>query len=50
MRISVLTENQPGPFTPAEHGSSYLIEFDGEWILIDAGQSDMFLKTALPIM
>jgi len=33
-------------FTPAEHGLSYLIEFDGKRILFDAGQSDMFLKNA----
>ncbi len=46
MRISVLTENQPGPFTPAEHGLSYVIEFDGKRILFDTGQSDMFLKNA----
>jgi len=46
MKISVLTENQPGPFTPAEHGLSYLIESDGKRILFDAGQSDMFLKNA----
>src|SRR4030043_1119227 len=46
MKISVLAENYPGAFTPAEHGLSYLIEFDGKRILFDAGQSDMFLKNA----
>jgi len=46
MRISVLTENNAGPFTEAEHGLSYLIEFDGRRILFDAGQSDMFLRNA----
>jgi 7,8-dihydropterin-6-yl-methyl-4-(beta-D-ribofuranosyl)aminobenzene 5'-phosphate synthase len=46
MKISVLTENQPGLFTPAEHGLSYLIEYDGNRILFDTGQSDMFLKNA----
>lgn len=46
MRVSVLTENQPGPFIPAEHGLSYLIEYDGKKILFDTGQSDMFLKNA----
>jgi len=46
MKISVLTDNYPGAFTPAEHGLSYLIEFDGKRILFDAGQSDMFLKNA----
>jgi 7,8-dihydropterin-6-yl-methyl-4-(beta-D-ribofuranosyl)aminobenzene 5'-phosphate synthase len=46
MRISVLTENQPGTFTAAEHGLSYLIEYDGKRILFDTGQSDMFIKNA----
>ena len=46
MRISVLTENHAGSFTQAEHGLSYLIEFDGKRILFDTGQSDMFLKNA----
>jgi 7,8-dihydropterin-6-yl-methyl-4-(beta-D-ribofuranosyl)aminobenzene 5'-phosphate synthase len=46
MRVSVLTENQPGSFTPAEHGLSYLIEYDGIKILFDTGQNDMFLKNA----
>lgn len=46
MQISVLTENHAGPFTLAEHGLSYLIEFDGKRILFDTGQSDLFLKNA----
>ena len=46
MRISVLTENHAGSFTMAEHGLSYLIEFNGKGILFDTGQSDMFLKNA----
>ncbi|MCU0473759.1 MAG: MBL fold metallo-hydrolase [Bacteroidales bacterium] len=46
MQISVLTENHAGAFTLAEHGLSYLIEFDGKRILFDTGQSDMFLKNA----
>ena len=46
MKISILTENQPGTFTPSEHGLSYLIEHDGKRILFDTGQSDMFLKNA----
>jgi len=46
MKISVLTDNSPGAFTPAEHGLSYLIEFDGKRILFDAGQSNLFLKNA----
>jgi 7,8-dihydropterin-6-yl-methyl-4-(beta-D-ribofuranosyl)aminobenzene 5'-phosphate synthase len=46
MKISVLTDNHPGARTPAEHGLSYLIEYDGIRILFDTGQSDMFLKNA----
>jgi len=46
MKISVLTENNPGPLTAAEHGLSYLIEADGKRILFDAGQSDLFRKNA----
>jgi len=46
MKISVLTENQPGKVTPAEHGLSYLIEADGKKILFDTGQSDLFLRNA----
>ncbi len=46
MKISVLTENCAGSYTMAEHGLSYLIEFDGKTILFDTGQSDMFLKNA----
>jgi 7,8-dihydropterin-6-yl-methyl-4-(beta-D-ribofuranosyl)aminobenzene 5'-phosphate synthase len=46
MTISVLTENQPGNFTAAEHGLSYLIEHDDRKILFDTGQSDLFLKNA----
>ena len=46
MKISVLAENYPGSFTPAEHGLSYLIDYDGKRILFDTGQSDMFLKNA----
>jgi 7,8-dihydropterin-6-yl-methyl-4-(beta-D-ribofuranosyl)aminobenzene 5'-phosphate synthase len=46
MKIFVLTENQPGKATPAEHGLSYLIEADGNRILFDTGQSDLFLRNA----
>jgi 7,8-dihydropterin-6-yl-methyl-4-(beta-D-ribofuranosyl)aminobenzene 5'-phosphate synthase len=49
MRISVLTENYAGIATMAEHGLSYLIEFDGKRILFDTGQSDMFLKNAIKL-
>lgn len=46
MKISVLTDNSPGPHTPAEHGLSYFIEYDGLRLLFDTGQSDMFLHNA----
>jgi 7,8-dihydropterin-6-yl-methyl-4-(beta-D-ribofuranosyl)aminobenzene 5'-phosphate synthase len=46
MTISILTDNHPGVRTPAEHGLSYLIEFDGKSLLFDTGQSDMFLRNA----
>ena len=46
MKVSVLTENNAGELTGAEHGLSYLIEYDGRRILFDTGQSDLFLKNA----
>jgi len=46
MKISILTDNHPGPGFPAEHGLSYFIEFDGMRLLFDAGQSDLFLRNA----
>lgn len=46
MKITVLTENIAGGKFLAEHGLSYLIETDGEQILFDTGQSDVFLKNA----
>jgi 7,8-dihydropterin-6-yl-methyl-4-(beta-D-ribofuranosyl)aminobenzene 5'-phosphate synthase len=46
MKLSVLADNHPGVNTPAEHGFSYLIEFDGKRLLFDTGQSDMFIKNA----
>jgi len=46
MKISVLTDNHAGPYTQAEHGLSYFVEYDGNRILFDAGQSDLFLKNA----
>ncbi len=46
MIISILTDNNPGSHLPAEHGLSYLIEYDGKKVLFDTGQSDMFLRNA----
>ena len=46
MKISVLTENHAGAFTHAEHGLSYLIEHEGDRVLFDTGQSDMFIRNA----
>ena len=46
MKISILTDNHPGVNTPAEHGLSYIIEYDGKRLLFDAGQSEMFLKNS----
>ncbi|NMC40208.1 MAG: MBL fold metallo-hydrolase [Bacteroidales bacterium] len=46
MKISVLTDNHAGGYTPAEHGLSYLIESEGKKILFDTGQSDMFIRNA----
>lgn len=46
MTISILTDNFPGENLPAEHGLSYLIEFEGKKLLFDTGQSDLFLKNA----
>jgi len=47
MTISILTDNYPGSHTMAEHGLSYLIEYDGMKILFDAGQSDLFSQNAV---
>jgi 7,8-dihydropterin-6-yl-methyl-4-(beta-D-ribofuranosyl)aminobenzene 5'-phosphate synthase len=46
MIISVLTDNYPGEHTPAEHGLSYLIEHDGQRLLFDTGQSNLFMENA----
>ena len=46
MRISILTENSPGTYTQAEHGLSYLIEYNSKKILFDTGQSELFLQNA----
>ncbi|MDD4383692.1 MAG: MBL fold metallo-hydrolase [Bacteroidales bacterium] len=46
MKISVLVDNTPGPNTLAEHGLSYLIDYNGKQILFDTGQTDLFLRNA----
>lgn len=46
VRVSVLTENNAGEYTAAEHGLSYMVESDDTRILFDTGQSDLFLKNA----
>lgn len=46
MKISILTDNNPGGKTGAEHGLSYFIEHEGRKILFDTGQSDLFLRNA----
>jgi len=46
MKLTVLTENTAGGKFLAEHGLSYLIEYDGKNILFDTGHSDVFLANA----
>jgi 7,8-dihydropterin-6-yl-methyl-4-(beta-D-ribofuranosyl)aminobenzene 5'-phosphate synthase len=46
MKISVLVDNTPGVNTLAEHGLSYLIDYEDKQILFDTGQSDLFLRNA----
>ncbi len=46
MRISVITNDQPGTDTGSEHGFSCFIEFDHKRILFDTGQSNLFLINA----
>jgi len=46
MNIYILTDNLPGDNFQAEHGLSYLIEFEGKKLLFDTGQSNLFLKNA----
>lgn len=50
MKISVLSDNHAGTYTVAEHGLSYLIEFDNRRILFDTGQGDVFIKNTGIIM
>lgn len=46
MKLTVLTENTASGKFLAEHGLSYLIEYNGEKVLFDTGHSDVFLKNA----
>jgi 7,8-dihydropterin-6-yl-methyl-4-(beta-D-ribofuranosyl)aminobenzene 5'-phosphate synthase len=46
MTISVLADNHSGSYTKAEHGLSYLIDYEGIKLLFDTGQSDLFLRNA----
>jgi 7,8-dihydropterin-6-yl-methyl-4-(beta-D-ribofuranosyl)aminobenzene 5'-phosphate synthase len=46
MNIYILTDNSAGDNLQAEHGLSYLIEFEGKRLLFDTGQSNLFLKNA----
>lgn len=46
MKVSILTDNNPGGNTAAEHGLSYFVEHGGRKILFDTGQSDLFLQNA----
>lgn len=46
MKLTVLTENVAGGRFLAEHGLSYLIEHQGEKILLDTGHSDVYLHNA----
>ncbi len=46
MKLTILTENTAGGVFLAEHGLSYLIEHNGQKVLLDAGHSDVFLHNA----
>ncbi len=46
MKLTILTENAAGGNFSAEHGLSYLVEYDNQKILLDTGHSDVFLKNA----
>lgn len=46
MKIYILSDNFSGAGFLAEHGLSYLIETQGNYLLFDTGGSDVFLKNA----
>ena len=46
MQLTVLTDNYAGAGFLAEHGLSYLINYEGQKILVDTGHTDVFLKNA----
>lgn len=45
LKIYSLVDNTASTFCKAEHGLSYLVEFD-EKVLFDTGQSDLFIQNA----
>lgn len=47
MKIYILSDNFAGPRFLAEHGLSYLIETQENFVLLDTGASDVFLKNAV---
>jgi 7,8-dihydropterin-6-yl-methyl-4-(beta-D-ribofuranosyl)aminobenzene 5'-phosphate synthase len=49
MKLTVLTDNTAGGDFLAEHGLSYLIEYDGINLLFDTGHSDVFLQNAIKL-
>ncbi|UOB19343.1 MBL fold metallo-hydrolase [Abyssalbus ytuae] len=46
MKLTVLTDNHAGGKFLAEHGISYLVEYDNHTLLFDTGHSNAFLKNA----
>ena len=46
MKVTVLVENTAPENLQCEHGLSFLIEFNGNKYLLDAGTTDMFLENA----
>lgn len=46
MKITVLIENTAPSTLKSEHGLSFLIEFQGEKYLLDAGTTDVFMENA----